>query len=170
MADGLLQIRHLHRRQRRLESLVAHLQPGTVDRLLQRVAGKDTERMRHSCLLRRLPDPARDYVDDYVEVGCVSAQKAAEADDSVVLLGFSKCARGQGDFEGARDADDLDVFLFRPGTNESIVCAAKQAVGDEFVESRDDDSETKPRGIQLSRARLLPNLLIGRFLCVPVSL
>ncbi len=97
--DCLLQIRHLHRRQRGFESFIAHLQPGAVDGLLQSVAGEHAEGMRHASLLRRLPDATRDFVDDDVVVSGVSAQQTAETDDGVVFPGFGKGASCGRDFK-----------------------------------------------------------------------
>ncbi len=65
--------------------------------------------MRHSSLLRRLPNPARDFVDDYVVMRRISAQQAPETDDGVVFLGFSEGASRGRNFERAGDANDLDV-------------------------------------------------------------
>src|SRR5207237_9048622 len=91
MADSLFQIRHLDRRQRRFESLVAHLQSGAIDGLFERVAGENAESMWHSSLLCRLPNPACDLVHDNVVVSSVAAQQASEADDGVVCLGLIEC-------------------------------------------------------------------------------
>ena len=77
MADNLFQIRHLHRGQRRFKSLVAHLQAGAIDGLFERVAGKNAERVWNSSLLRRLPNAARDLVDDHVVMGGIPAQQAS---------------------------------------------------------------------------------------------
>ena len=109
-ADGRLQIGHLDCRQRRLEAFVAHLQTGAVDSLLERVAGENAEGMWHAGLLRGLPDSTGDFVDDHVVVSGVATQQATEADDGIVFLGFSQGAGGGRDFEGARDADKLDIF------------------------------------------------------------
>src|ERR1700726_4220424 len=95
-AECFPQIRHLHRRQRRLESLVAHFQSGAINRLLQRFAGEHAKGMWHSSLLRRLADPSRDFVDDHVVMGSVATKQAAETDDGVVSPSFGKGARGRG--------------------------------------------------------------------------
>src|SRR5215475_12099812 len=104
-ADCFLQIRHLHRSERSLETLVAHLQAGAIDCLLERVAGENTKCMWHSGFLRRLPNPTRDFVDDHVVVRRISAEQASEADYGVVFSGFGESARSGGNFEGAGNAD-----------------------------------------------------------------
>ena len=70
--------------------------------------------MRYACFLRRLTNPARDLVDDHVVVGRVAPQQAAEANDCVILLGFSERPRGGRNFERAGHADDVDVLFPRP--------------------------------------------------------
>src|SRR2546425_12864917 len=80
-ADGLFQIRHFYRRQRGLEAFVSHFQPGAVNGLLQRVAGEHTEGVRDAGFLRRLADPARDFICDHIVVCRVAPQQASEADD-----------------------------------------------------------------------------------------
>ena len=67
--------------------------------------------MGDASFLRGLSDAASDFVDDDVVVGCVSAEKAAEADDGVVFSRFGESAGGGRDFEGTGDADDGDVFF-----------------------------------------------------------
>src|SRR5580698_2037420 len=109
-ADSSFQIRHLHCRQCRLETLVAHLQTSTVDGLLQRLAGEDAEGVWNAGFLRRLPDATGDFVDDDVVVSSVSAKQAAEADDGIVFTSFGEGASGGGNFKRAGNADDGDVF------------------------------------------------------------
>src|SRR6266496_1124773 len=110
MADSCFQIRHLHRRQRGLESLITYLQPCAIDCLLQRVTGEHAKSMRHSSLLRRLANTARDFVDNYVVVGGVSTQQASETDDGIVFFRFSEGAGSRRDFEGAGDAHDVNIL------------------------------------------------------------
>src|SRR6185437_3483383 len=95
-ADGSLQIRHLHRRQRRLESLVAHLQSGAINGLLERFARENSEGMRHSGFLRGLSNTPRDFVDDDVVVRGIAAQKASDTDDGVVFSGCASVRAAEG--------------------------------------------------------------------------
>ena len=143
-ADGSLQIRHLHRRQRRLESLVAHLQPGAINGLLERFAGENSEGMRHSSFLRGLSNTPRDFVDDDVVVSRASPQQTANTNDRVVFAGFGERAGSRGDFKRAGHADNVDVLIFRAGAKQAVVSAAKQTIGDEFIEPRYDDAEAEP--------------------------
>ena len=114
----------------------------------------------------RLPDPSRDFVNDYIVVRRVSAQQATETNDRMVFFGFSKRARGGGNFECARYTDNLDVVLTCAGTHQSVVSASQQTVSDEFVESGYNNPEAKPRRTEIAGARLTPNLFFGGFLRV----
>ena len=133
-ADCFLEARHLYRCQRRLESLVTHLEPGAVDGLLERIAGKHAEGVRHSRFLRRLADATRYFVHDDVVVRRIAAQQAAEANDGVVSACFGEGARGGRDFEGAGNPDDLDISLSRSGAKQPIVCAMQKPLGYERIE------------------------------------
>jgi hypothetical protein len=141
LADGCLQIRHLHRRQRRLQSFVAHLQPGAIDRLLQRLASQHTKGMRNASLLCRLPDAARDFVHDDVVVCRIAAQQTADADDRVVLFRFRQGASGDGNFECARNTNEGDVFFLSAGAEQPIVCALKKPLCNKGIEARDYKSK-----------------------------
>ena len=150
MADGSFQIRHLHRRQRRFQSLVPHLQTGAINRLLQRLAGQHTKRMRDTGLLRRLPDAPRNFIHDDVIVRRVAAQQTTNTENRVVLPSFGKRARGQRDFECPGNSDQRDVFLLRARAQQSVVSALKETFRDEGVEARDDNS--KPPSISAEAA------------------
>jgi hypothetical protein len=166
MADGFLQIRHLDRSQRRLKSLVAHLQSGAIDRLFEILAGEHAECMRHSRILCRLPDATRDFVDYHVVMGGVPANQAPETDDGIVFVGFSKCARSRRNFERAGNAHDMNVFFPRTGANQPVISASQQPVSYKFIKAGNHDAETEPRRIQFSSNRLCPNFLFGVFLRV----
>src|SRR5207245_6604019 len=100
MADSLFEIRHLDRRQRRFESLVAHLQSGAIDGLFERVAGENAESMWHSSLLCRLPNAACDLVYDNVVVRSVASQYASEGDDGVVFFRLRESVESVMSIEG----------------------------------------------------------------------
>ena len=112
-ADCFFQIRHLHCGERGFEPLVAGLESGTIDCLLERVTGEHAEGMRYSSLLGGLTNASRDLVGDHVVVCGVSAEKAADADDGVVFASFGERAGGGRDLESTGNTDELDVFLLR---------------------------------------------------------
>jgi len=78
--------------------------------------------VRDAGFLGRLPDAAGDFVDDYVVMGSVAAEKAADADDGVVFLGFGEFAGGKRNFEGTGDADEVDAFSLCTGAREAVDC------------------------------------------------
>src|SRR6185312_175004 len=147
-ADGSLQIRHLHRRQRRLESLVAHLQSGAINGLLERFARENSEGMRHSGFLRGLSNTPRDFVDDDVVVRGIAAQKASDTDDGVVFSGLRKRAGGGGNFKSAGGAYDIDCLFGDAGAQQPIKRALQQPLCNERIESRDDNPEAFPATVQ----------------------
>ena len=106
--------------------------------------------MGDASFLRRLPDPARDFIDDHVIMRRVSAQQASNANYGVVLSCFSERARGGGNFKGSRDADDIDATLFHARPEKAVVCASQQAIRDEFIEAGNDDGEAQPLRIQFA--------------------
>ena len=67
----------------RFKSLVAGLDAGAVERLLQRFAGKHAKAVGNAGLLLRLPDAARHFVVDGLVVRRFAAQQAAERDDGI---------------------------------------------------------------------------------------
>ena len=74
---------------------VPHLQSRAINGLLQGIASQHAKRMRHSSLLRRLPNPARHFVDDHVVMRRIPAQQTAETNDRVILPGLSQSPRRQ---------------------------------------------------------------------------
>ena len=125
--------------------------------------------MRYASFLSGLPNPARDFVDDHVVMGRVSAQQASETDNGVAFLCFGKSARYGRDFESTGNTHDLNVSFVRARAHQAVVSASQQTVSDEFIESRNDDSKTKARCVQISGTRFPPNPFFGVVLGVPVS-
>jgi hypothetical protein len=80
-----------------------------------------------------LSDATRDFVDDDVVVRRVAAQQATQADNRIVSLGYGQRTGGGGNFEGAGNTNDLDVFAFCAATQKSVERASKQPFGDELV-------------------------------------
>ena len=123
-ADGLPQIRHLHRGECRFETFVAHLQASAVDGLFQRFAGEDAESVRDTGFLGGLSDAASDFIDDDIVVGGVSAEQATEADDGIIFFAFGESTGGGWDFESAGDADDDDVLVLGARAKQAVKGAA----------------------------------------------
>ena len=148
--DCLLQVRHLHRGQRGFEAFVSHLQAGAVDGLIQRLASKHAERVGHPSLLCGLPDAACDFIHDDVVVRGIAAQQAAQTDDGIVKFSLRLCPSGRRNFEGPRDADDLDIFGLCSTAQQPVERASQQSLCDELIKSRDDDAETLSVGAEIT--------------------
>ena len=86
---------HLDGRGGGLKALVAGLDAGAVERLLQRFAGEHAKAVGNAGLLLRLADAARDFVVDGLVVRGFAAQQAAESDDGVdaALVGARRAPR-----------------------------------------------------------------------------
>ena len=117
--------------------------------------------MWNSGFLSGLADAARDFIHDYIVMGRVTTQQAAEADDGVIFPGFSESAGGGGNFKGTGNADDSDVLLFGARAKKTVISTTKKPFSNELIEPGSNDSETKTGGIQLSGKRFLSNLFLG---------
>src|SRR5579863_493527 len=161
-ADSFPQRRHFHRRQRRLKSLVPHLQSCPINRLLQVLAGQHAERMRHSRLLRRLPDPPRDFVDDHVIVRRISTQQTSQANDRVIFLSQSQRPSRQRNLKSPRHAHHVNVLFSRSRLQQAVTSARQKPVRDERVKARHHDGKALPRAPKLAldgRNRRIANSL-----------
>jgi len=129
-------------------ALVTAFKAGAIDCLLESVAGEDTEDHRdHSIDLRELY-AASDLGADVVVMRGLAADDAADADDGVVLRGGGQFFRGDGDFEGAGNADDLDLTRSCSGGGERIESGSEQAIGDEAIEAADDYAKPETFGAE----------------------
>ena len=104
--------------------------------------------MRDACLLRRLSDTARHFVNNHVVMRSVPTEQAADADDSVILLRLRQRPRCGWNLKRSRHAHDLDVFLFCTRAQKSVIPALQKSLCDECIETRDDDRETFSRRTQ----------------------
>ena len=93
----------------------------------RRVASQHTKSMRHPSLLRRLPDAPRDFVDDDVVVRRISAQQTSDADDGVVFPGRGQSPRRRRNLKCSRHADNVDVVLRSPASQQPIASTQQQA-------------------------------------------
>src|SRR6185312_4455800 len=126
-----------------LKSFIAHLQSSAINRLLQIFTSQDAESMRHSRLLRRLPNPTRNFVHDHIVVRRVPANQASEADDSVVFLSFRQRTRSRRNFERSRHANNFYISFTRARTHQPVVRTPQQPVSNKFVEPGNNNSEAK---------------------------
>src|ERR1700691_1623198 len=158
-ADCFFQIRHLDRGQSGLESLVAHLQSGAINRLLQRLASQHPKRMRHSSLLRRLPNAPSDFIHNDIVVRGVPTQQTANAEDRVVLFGLSQHPGHGRNLERTRRANQRNILF--PGTRaqHSIVSALKKSLRNEGIEA--GNNNRKPKSIRVKATVNRRNCWLG---------
>ncbi len=141
--------RHLHRRQRRLEPLVPHLQTCPINRLLQIFASQHSKRMWHSGLLRRLPNPPRNLVHNHVVMRRVPAQQTSQTNDGVVLSSQSKRPRGRRNLKRPRHPHDRNMFPQRPRPQQSIASTLQKPLRDKRIKPRHYNSEPFPARVRL---------------------
>jgi hypothetical protein len=91
------------------EAFVSGFEAGSVEGLLEGLAGEDAEGVGDAGLLLGLAYAAGDLVVDGLVVGGFSAQKAAQGYDGVDMAGSSAGAGSSGNFPCAGDAHDLNV-------------------------------------------------------------
>ena len=168
--DRVLQRRHLHRRQRRLKSLIPHLEPGPINRLLQSLASQNAEGMRHSSLLRRLPNPARHLVHDHAIMRRIPAQQTSDANNGVILPSQSQTPRRQRDLKRPRHPRNIDVFLRSASPNQPVASTQQQPLRNKRIKPRHHNGKPPPRSVKLSfqsrKVRLRHRLhLESDFLC-----
>src|SRR5579885_3418673 len=144
---------HLNRRSCRFKTLVAHLQACTVERLFQRLAGKDPKGMRDARFLLGLADASRDFVVNGLIVGGFAAQKNAQRNDGIELAGFGSFARSGWDFPCAGDANDGDVVFLCAAAEKSVQRALQEAVGNHSVPARSDDGKAHSLGRKIAFER-----------------
>ncbi len=148
-ADSCFQRRHLHRRQCRLKSLVSHLQSSAIDRLLQSLASQHPKRMRHARLLRGLPNPPRNLIDDDVVMRRIPAQQTTQTKDGDLLPRQSQHPRRHRNLERPRHPHNRNVFLLRSRAQQSIIGAQQQPLRDERVKPRHHNCKPLPGGVDL---------------------
>ena len=84
---------------------------GAVEGVLLVVDGEHSEDDRYVAVGVEGGDALGDAVADIVEVGCAAADDAAEDDDGVVEACLDELRGGEGEFDGAGDAVDVDVVF-----------------------------------------------------------
>jgi hypothetical protein len=103
--------------------------------------------MGHAGFLGGLPDATRDFIDNHIVVGGISSQQTADANDGAVLAGLGERTGGGGNFKGTRNPDNVDGVVLGTRAKQSVIGAAQQAIGNEFIEPRNNNAEAKPRRV-----------------------
>ncbi len=147
--DSVLQRRHLHRRQRRLKPFVPHLQPSPINRLLQSLASQNAEGMRNSRLLRRLPDPPSDLIDDHVIMRRIPAQQTSDANNGIILPSQSQGPRRQRNLKCPRHPRNINVFLRSASPQQPVASTQQKPLRDKRIKPRHHDGKPPPSSVQL---------------------
>ncbi len=130
------QAHHLNGRAGSLKSLVARLDAGAIERLLQGLAGEHAKAVRNAGLLLRLADAARHFVVDGLVVRGLAAQQAAERDNRIHLPRFAsvRAAAGISHAPGTRttsislrDAPLRSNASSAPSSRRSVITAFQRA-------------------------------------------
>jgi hypothetical protein len=133
-----------------LEALIACLDSGAVQRLLQRLAGQHSEAVRHAGFLLGLADTAAYLVVDRFVMSRFSAQQAPEHDDSIESFCDCEGTRGGRNLPCARHAHNLDLLACCAAAQQSIERTLEQPFGDDSVPARHDDSEPHAGGGEIA--------------------
>ena len=152
---------HLDRCNGGLESLVARLHAGAVQRLFQRLAGQHAEAVRHARLLLRLADAARNLRVDRLVVRRLAAQQAAQRDDRIHRFRLRQGARRRGNLPRAGHAHPLHLRLRRaersspssaPCNRRSVITAFQRAT---TIANCIPAADSRPDGHRLAVQRIL---------------
>src|SRR5580704_7750531 len=141
MADSLLQRSHLYRRQRRLKPLVSHLQPSAINSLLQVLARKHPKSMWNTSLLRRLPNPPRDFVNDHVIMRRIPAQQTTKTNNRVILPCLRDCPRRQRNLTRPWYPHQINIFPDSARAHQPIDGAKQKPLSNKSIEPRNHDSK-----------------------------
>src|SRR5690242_6350609 len=89
---------HLNGGEASLETFVAALEAGAVNRLLQRVTGENAECHGHACIELGKLDAAGDFAGDVFEMRSLAAQDTSDAYNRIAAARGREFFRGDGDF------------------------------------------------------------------------
>jgi hypothetical protein len=141
---------HLDGRHGGLEALVAGLDAGAVERLLQGFAGEHAKAVGNAGLLLRLADAARHFVVDGLVVGGFAAQQAAQRHNGVHLAQVGQGARRRGNLPCAGNANHFNVGPLCAAAQQRVERAFQQPLGDHRIPAGDDDGKLHARGGEIA--------------------
>src|SRR5215210_3469545 len=127
------QVGHLHRRDRGLETFVAHLRAGALYRLLDRLRGYDPEDYGH---------PAGDVI----EVGRCAPDHSPQTDDGVVASGEGQLSGDYRYLVGTWHPHYVNGPGVATVASDRLDSPFEQGLYDEVVETRGDYPEGSPPG------------------------
>src|SRR6266851_4934998 len=127
-------LRHFNRRQPRLKSFVAALEPRAIDGLLQRVARQHAKYDRqpdvHLCQLQ----PSRRLRTNVIVMCRRAPQHAANRNQRIIPPASRQLLRRQRQFKRTRNPDHIHVFARSPRPLQRIHCRRQQPLRNKAVE------------------------------------
>src|SRR5260370_13486505 len=114
--------------------------------------------MGHSRLLRRLSNAPRNFIDDYIVVPGVPTQQTTETNDRVILFSLRQLPSRQRNLKRPRHPHQINILFRSAGTHQSIDCAQQEPLGDERVESGNDNSKAHTLSAQRAFQRMQSRL------------
>ena len=133
------------------KALVAGLDAGAVERLLQGLAGEHAKAVGNAGLLLRLADAARHLVVDGLVVGGLAAQQAAERDDGVhACRTIGEGARRGGNLPCAGNANHFNIGSLCAAAQQGVERAIEQPLGNHRIPAGDDDGEPHAGGGEIA--------------------
>src|SRR2546423_7349357 len=130
----------------RFKPLVAALETGTVDGLLEGVTSQHAKNNRQAGIHLRELQAARGFRADIIVMRSFAAKNAADSDERVIAARCGKLLGGQRQFERARHVNDVDALVVCACAVQRIQCGGEQAFGDEAIEAADHEAETQSGG------------------------
>ena len=160
-ADSASKTGHFNRRHRCVEAFVAALCARTIDGLLHRVGGQHAHRNRNAGLGRNARQAARSFARDVIEVWSFSTNHRAERNHRVVSTLTCQRFHNERKFPRARNFDNVDIVGRPAHSRQRIQCAGQQAIGNEAVKARDDNSKLQSACVKNAFCHLRHGIIVG---------
>src|ERR1700687_2294953 len=128
-------MRHLYRGQTRFKTLVAALEAGSVDGLLEGVAGQHAKDNGQAGVHLRELQSARGFGTNVIVMGRFAAQNAANGDERIVTAGGGQFFRCERQLKRARDTHYVHISACSAGALEGIDGCSQQTLGNKVVEA-----------------------------------
>src|SRR5256885_183196 len=142
------EVGHLDGGKAGLKSLIATLEAGAIDGLLEGVAGKHAKNDRQAGVDLSELQATGGLGAHVIVMGCVAAEDAADGDESIVLAGGGKFFGGQRQLKRTGHMHDVNAAAGGAGAFERIESGSEEPIGDEAIEAAHDDGKPKTRGGQ----------------------
>ena len=150
------------------DAFVAVHTTGTVERLLEGVAGENTKDDGVSMLDCDIGEPLRNGLADEFKVTGFALNDTADTDDSIDLTASEKNVCGRSEFESAWNTDHLNVLFLNAIFFEGGDSTFEEGVGDFRIPFGGDDTDTETFSVGHSRGIVIGKigLLFHRLDCL----